>query len=291
MDYTLINQINGKILAQELGLKFIGDDIEIKNISAFSDIQPFSLCFIKKLPEFNINIKALVITSEYDKKNKDLSLIKSQNPRLDFARALIFLDTNPGFCLLNQETYIDPSAKVSASSIIGKGVYIGKNTFIGNNVVIADGVKIGDDCHIKSNAVIGEAGFGFERDSQGIPTRILHFGGVTIGNRVEIGSLNTVCRGTLTNTIIEDDVKTDDHVHIAHNCIIKRGALITASVELSGGVEVGEFSWIGPNTSVIQKATLGSHSFVGIGANVTKSVEAYTTVAGNPAKVIRQKEI
>jgi UDP-3-O-[3-hydroxymyristoyl] glucosamine N-acyltransferase len=153
-------------------------------------------------------------------------------------------------------------------------------------VVISDGVTIGSDCIIKSNTVIGEAGFGFERDEMGVPIRILHLGTVKIGDRVEIGSLNTICRATLGTTVIEDDVKTDDHVHIAHNCRVRRGAMITACVELSGGVDVGSFAWVGPNSSIIQKLVIGDHAFIGIGSNVTKSVPNGVSVAGNPARML-----
>ena len=48
-----------------------------------------------------------------------------------------------------------------------------------------------------------------------------HYGSVIIGNRVEIGALNTIVAGALINTTIGDDVKTDDHVHIAHNVSIE----------------------------------------------------------------------
>jgi UDP-3-O-[3-hydroxymyristoyl] glucosamine N-acyltransferase len=54
-------------------------------------------------------------------------------------------------------------------------------------------------------------------DEFDIPLRILHLEIVIIGNRVELGSLNNVCQGTIEKTIIDDDVKTDHHVHIAYN--------------------------------------------------------------------------
>lgn len=141
---------------------------------------------------------------------------------------------------------------------------------------------------MKSNTVIGEDGFGFVRDDDGTPLRMPHLGTVVIGDRVEIGSLNTICRATLGQTVVENDVKTDDHVHIAHNCIIRSGALITACAELSGGVIVGRNAWIGPNSSVIQKVEIGENSFVGIGSNVTKPVQRDATVAGNPARVLNK---
>jgi UDP-3-O-[3-hydroxymyristoyl] glucosamine N-acyltransferase len=115
---------------------------------------------------------------------------------------------------------------------------------------------------------------------------MLHLGSVTIGNEVELGSLNTVCRGTLSNTIIEDHVKTDDHVHIAHNCTVRRAAMLTACVELSGSVDVGAFAWLGPNCSVNNGIKIGERAFVGIGSTVTKDIAGGQRVAGNPARTL-----
>lgn len=218
------------------------------------------------------------------------TVIESDQPRLAFARALLWLRAHIGWIRPQNPPRIHPEASVSPTAVIGRGVTIGKGTVVHHFVVIGDEVRIGDHCIIKSGAVIGEDGFGFERDEHGMPLRMQHLGSVVIGNHVEIGSLVTVCRGTLTDTVIEDGVKTDDHVHIAHNCHIRRGALLTACVELSGGVEVGSFAWLGPNTSVIQKVKIGDHAFVGIASNVIKPVAPGNTVAGNPARVLRKGE-
>ena len=43
-------------------------------------------------------------------------------------------------------------------------------------------------------------------------------------------------------TIIEDFVKIDDHVHIAHYVKVGQAAMVIACAEVSGGVEVGEQS-------------------------------------------------
>jgi UDP-3-O-[3-hydroxymyristoyl] glucosamine N-acyltransferase len=88
--------------------------------------------------------------------------------------------------------------------------------------------------------------------------------------------------------VIEDFVKTDDHVHIAHNVVVRRSTIITACAELSGGVNVGEEAWIGPNASVIQQRKIGDRALVGIAANVTKDVQDDTTVAGNPARPLKK---
>lgn len=287
MGNKLNEPIDGRLLADKLCLPFLGNNLKICTVNSLDNATKSSLCFTKKQSYLEgLAVNAVIIAPE-NTLVENFAVIESKNPRLTFARALNLLSIDPGFSAPNTPAIIHPSAKVKDTCVIGCGVNIGKRTIIEHNVVIADGVKIGDDCYIKSNSVIGEPGFGFERDENGIPIRLIHLGSVVIGNRVEIGSLNTVCKGTLSDTIIEDDVKTDDHVHIAHNCRIRRGALITACVELSGGVDVGEFAWLGPNSSVIQKAVLGDNSFIGIASNVTKSVACNTTVAGNPARILK----
>jgi UDP-3-O-[3-hydroxymyristoyl] glucosamine N-acyltransferase len=275
-------------LAERLGLPWKGNDIDITHIAPLSEAIHGSLSFSKNIFESSEKSDCVIIAPEGTIFENGV-VIFSEKPRLTFALTLHTLSECPGFMKYQEKPEIAPDAIVSSTAVIGYGVKIGSRSYIGENVVIADGVSIGADCYIKSNTVVGEQGFGFERDSDGSPVRILHLGGVTIGDRVEIGSLNTVCRGTIGDTIIENDVKIDDHVHIAHNCHVRRGALITACVELSGGVDVGEYSWIGPNSSILQKISLGDNSFISIASNVVRDVAENTSVGGNPARAFPKK--
>ena len=277
------------MLAASLGLPWRGQHLNISEVRPFNEAMPGTLSFTNTHPENLLSADAVLIAPTGTDPGAG-AIIEANNPRLEFARALNVLAATPGFMVSTRSAQVAEDAVVSSTAVLGRGVTIGPRSVIGHHVVIADDVHIGADCHIKSNTVIGEAGFGFERDEQGVPIRILHLGNVVIGNRVEIGSLNTICRATLGTTIIEDDVKTDDHVHIAHNCRVRRGALLTACTELSGGVDVGAFAWIGPNTSIIQKAVIGENAFVGIGSNVTASVPPGARVAGNPARVLRKPD-
>ncbi|MGV8934794.1 MAG: hypothetical protein ACOH1I_09230 [Gallionellaceae bacterium] len=289
MGHQLNRPLAASVLAHRLGLHMQGADLMLHQVQPHNSVAAGGLCFARVAPSDGLTVAAVAIAPPGAAPGSG-AVIESENPRLAFARALHILATEPGFHAPDAPADVHPTAHVSSSAVLGRGVRVGARTMIGHHVVVADGVSIGEDCQIKSGTVIGEAGFGFERDGAGIPVRMLHLGSVVIGDRVELGSLNTVCRATLGLTIIENDVKTDDHVHIAHNCRVRRGALLTACAELSGGVDVGEFAWIGPNSSVIQKAVLGHHAFVGIGSNVTKSVPAGATVAGNPARVLKQPE-
>jgi UDP-3-O-[3-hydroxymyristoyl] glucosamine N-acyltransferase len=212
------------------------------------------------------------------------------DPKLAFAQAL-------GRFFAPQRTVgIAPTARIDPSAVLGEGVVIGEYCVVGplaqigdhtelrHHVVIGPGVRIGRHCLIKSNTVIGEEGFGFSISKTGEHLRIDHIGSAIIGDHVEIGALNTVCSGTIDPTEVHDHVKTDDHVHIAHNCIVGRGSLLTASSELSGSVILGERVWLGPGSSVMDGITIGNDVVVGLGAAVTKSVAEGLTVMGVPAR-------
>lgn len=211
----------------------------------------------------------------------------SPSPRFAFVRALDWLDRAVGFEKPTANPDIGEGVSIGLNAAIGKGVTIGAGTDIGHNVVIRSGVTIGRNCLIKSNCVIGEAGFGMERHPDGTPIRFVHLGSVVIGDRVEIGSLTTVCQGTLGDTVIEDDAKIDDHVHVAHNCRVRRGAFVIANVVLAGGSDIGENAWISPNAAVLQKTKVGDRALVGLGAVVTRDVPSDAKVVGNPARILR----
>ena len=101
-----------------------------------------------------------------------------------------------------------------------------------------------------------------------------------LGSNVEIGANSSVARGSINNTIIENDVKIDDQVHIAHNCYISKNTIITAGAKLAGSVKIGKNCWIGVNSSIIQKVIIGDNSIIGIGAIITNDIEKNKKIMG-----------
>ena len=92
---------------------------------------------------------------------------------------------------------------------------------------------------------------------------------------------------------IEDDVMLGSCVHIyVHNhkfddpsvSIIDQGYYDSKPVLLEKG------SWIGAGAIILPGVTIGKNAIVGAGSVVTKNVAAYTLVAGNPARMLRQIE-
>lgn len=184
---------------------------------------------------------------------------------------------------------IEPGATVAAGCVLKAGAYIMTGARLGPNVTV------GQNSVIKENCVVGGWGYGYAMWEGKPPLRLPHLGGVVIGDNCEIGSFTTVCSGTIEPTVIRDHAKIDDHVHIAHNCIIEEAAMVVACAEVSGSVRVGKRSWLGPNCSIIDRITIGDDCVVGMGAVVLKSLPDGSVVAGNPAKMTsdlkRQSEL
>jgi UDP-3-O-[3-hydroxymyristoyl] glucosamine N-acyltransferase len=288
MDHKLKSAIPASEIAKWCGLRLVGADFSVYSVAPLSSRGDGVLCFAKNIPDKAISDRSVLIANE-GAAEKSACVLVAVNPRLEFARALSLIDQNIGFERSFAAPIIDSTAEVSSLSYIAPGVKIGARSIISPFVFIGEGTIIGDDCIVKAGAVIGQDGFGFERDEMGLPIRIPHLGFVEIGNCVEVGSLTTVCRGTLGNTVIKNHAKIDDHVHVAHNVRIGEGVMVVAGAGLCGGVVLEKGSWIGPNSNVIQHKRIGARAFVGIGANVLQDVPDGVTVAGYPARVLPSK--
>ena len=277
----------------------------IVGVSAIHSPQDFTMLYIRGRSwksEYNANLSSLknslILIDHTVQLNHEIeennTIIKSDNARLDFAKILK---------LILDKTKIDREYTSSGNFVtIGENVKIGKNVviepfvFIDHDVTIGDGsalktgcrirqyVTIGKNVIIGENSVIGAQGFGIETDEEGKTIRIPHLGGVVIKDNVEVGALTSVVGGTIEPTIIESNAMIDDLNHIAHNCQIGQGTLITGCAEVSGSVEIGEKSYIAPNSTLRSGISLGRNCFIGQGANVIGDVPDGTTVFGNPAK-------
>ena len=288
MGYKLKQPMQLSVLASKLSLQWVGVDILIEGVAPSSNVGRSELTFAKDAPDI-IDGVVLVTASQPDQSRRESNgYIIAENPRLGFIKALTILENEIGFSTWDAPPEIDPSARIGQNVVIENGCAVGANSIIEHNVVLHAGTRIGKNSRVRSCSSIGGDGFGFERLDDGTPLRFPHLGGVVIGDNVEIGSCTAIARGTLSDTIVENNVKIDNLVHIAHNCLVKKGAFVIACAELSGGVIVGENAWIAPNSCTHQKVSIGDNSLVGLGAVVTKNVSNNTIVAGNPAKIIRE---
>jgi len=286
------------------------DKIEVKGkknnffskFSAIDEADKNSICFCKykdeRAEQLLAKINASIVLCPFGirlPERDDITYVLVDNPRLCFAKLLSKYYEQTAEFKIHPTVIIGKNCKLGKVSIgpyavIGDNVKIGDGSIIFPSVVISDNVKIGKNVIIKSNATVGQKGFGFEFDKNHIPISIPHIGGVKVGDDVEIGANSTICRGTLSNTVISDFVKIDDNVFIAHNVHIGPRTLIIACTEISGSAKIGSDCWLGPNCSIMNDITIGNKVLVGLGAVVIKSVPDNVVVAGNPARILRKNE-
>lgn len=282
MGKSLLQPVQASQLSRRLGLEMLGADREIRELCGIDALTGHGLSFMRdRRPEGGCSG---TVFSAQPPESAAMTVLRADKPRLAFIQAQHLLQSSPGFAEDTSPPDIHPTASIGRYAVIENGVHIGEGTRIGSLAVIKTGTRIGRFCEIKSGAVIGESGFGPERDADNRPLMMIHFGGVVIGDHVAIGSLTTVCRGALGDTVLADHVKIDDHCHISHNCRIEEGAMITACVEISGSVRIGRNAWLSPGCALVQKISVGDDAFLGIGAVVTRGVGAKARVFGNPAR-------
>ncbi|MBC9927542.1 MULTISPECIES: UDP-3-O-(3-hydroxymyristoyl)glucosamine N-acyltransferase [unclassified Leucobacter] len=293
-----MTDLSAKSLATHFGASLIGPDLEITIPAPLLDAHESALTFVGDTERFAepllnaLNIGAIVFAPLGTQlpSNATGALILVDNPRASFGLAVANHFAPQPDAGISDTARVHSTASVHETASIGEytviraGAVVEAHAEIRDHVVIGRNVVVGAHSLIKSQAVVGEEGFGIEKDADGNNFHVPHIGSVRLGTYTEVGNFTTVCSGTLAPTVVGDYTKIDDHVHIAHNCQIGKNVIITACAEISGSVTIEDEVWIGPNASVIQGLTLGKDSLLGIGAVALKSIPENEVRVGNPAK-------
>lgn len=298
MDNTICHT-TASVIATFLHRPLCGTDVELVNYSQLDDMQPNTLVFAKRYqPEVCdlLNARAdicAIVPPEFEGRLACPHIL-SPKPRLDFINAAARF-----FPSVVSQGFVHPSAVVEEGAQLGENVtvgafcYVSRQSVVGSHTVLMPRATlyghtvIGSHCVVKSGAVIGQSGFGFERQDDGTPVQFPHRGGVVIGDHVSIGANTAIDQGTIGVTVIEDFAKIDNLVHIAHNCHVGKGAFVIAGAVLCGGSRVGNRAWIAPQSCIKEHVTVSDDAVVGLGSVVLHDVEASAVVAGNPAKRIK----
>ncbi|MBC7489725.1 MAG: UDP-3-O-(3-hydroxymyristoyl)glucosamine N-acyltransferase [Glaciimonas sp.] len=295
-----------KQLVESLGGQLIGDaDMQISGIAPLNDATATHITFLsnfKYQSQAAQSYAAAMILSAADDAIVSIGYkgarIVTPNPYAYFARtAQFFAALNAPLVLsgIHPSAIVDPSARVastayiganvvidadaeisdhayiSAGCVIGRAVKIGAMTHIYAHATVYPGCEIGQRSIIHSGAVIGADGFGFANDG-GAWVKIPQSGRVLIGDDVEIGANTTIDRGALADTVIEDGVKLDNQIQIAHNCHIGAHTAIAACAGIAGSVKIGKYCSIGGAAMLNGHITIGDHVHVSAGTLALHSI-------------------
>jgi UDP-3-O-[3-hydroxymyristoyl] glucosamine N-acyltransferase len=222
---------------------------------------------------------------------RDKTIIQVSNPRLTYGRLLT------RYFYLPPEHVIDPTAIIDEKARIGRGVSIGPNSYVGSceigdgtvidgHVSIHAGTRIGSRVIIHWGAVVGAESFAFERNEGGTLERFPQIAGLVIGDEVEIGANSTICRGSLSDTIVGKGTKIDVLVAVTHGVTVGKHCIVAAGAIICGSSKIGDKTWIGPHACIREDIVVGSRVIVGAGAVVHKDVPDDSVVTGSPARPV-----
>lgn len=310
-------QITAGALAQMLSGSIEGDaSILINRPSKIEEGQQGSICFFhnEKYEShlYSTKASAILVSKQFiPKKPISATLIKVEDVYSSVALLLEkFGDLSEGkkeptissHAIIDSSVSMDQSLSVGHFSIIESGVeigedcvienqvYIGKNVKIGARCKIKSGAKIldhcviGNDCTLHANVVLGSDGFGFAPQQDGSFKKVSQIGNVQIGNQVEIGAGTTIDRATMGSTIIEDGVKLDNLIQIAHNVRVGQNTVIAAQTGIAGSTKIGKNCKIGGQVGISGHIEIADGTQIQGQSGITSSVKKPNTfLFGYPA--------
>ncbi|WP_440984762.1 UDP-3-O-(3-hydroxymyristoyl)glucosamine N-acyltransferase [Xanthomonas sontii] len=266
-------------IAERFGLQVHGDgSVAVHGVATLAQAGPGQLSFLAN-PRYRAQLAdstaAIVVLRADDAEAAPGTALIARDPYVAFAKIAALFDVAPlrppG---IHPSASIDPSAQVAASAHIGAFVSIGARSVIGEGCVIGPGCVIGEDCQIGAGsellarvtlvtrvrlgqrvrvhpgAVLGADGFGLAMDA-GRWIKVPQLGGVRIGDDCEIGANTCVDRGALEDTTLEEDVRLDNLVQVAHNVHIGAHSAIAGCTGIAGSAKIGRYVMLGGAVGVV----------------------------------------
>ena len=254
-------------IAQRAGGQVRGDaGTPISRVASLLTAQPGDISFLTQ-PRYRKHLAvteaSAVILSAADLDACPVAALVVDNPSVAYARVAALLHPtarqegiHPA-AVVNPASHIHPSAWIGPLCVVEEGVEIGARASIGPGCIIGRNSRIAEDSVLLARVtlcsdsqigrrvllhpgvVIGSDGFGLANDN-GVWIKIPQLGRVLIGDDVEIGANTTIDRGALEDTVIEDGVKLDNQIQVAHNVRIGAHTAIAACVGIAGSTTIGK---------------------------------------------------
>jgi UDP-3-O-[3-hydroxymyristoyl] glucosamine N-acyltransferase len=296
-------------IAARLECRLEGDgDIEISGVAGMEHAGAGQLTFLanpKYAPKVKHTQAGAILVSE---PIAGLACLISQNPYLDFARALALFYQPPRPAPgVHRLAYVSPSAEIGencsigAYAVIGERVRIGRNAVIHPHVVIYEGVEIGDDflahshaavrefCRIGSRVtlqngvVVGGDGFGFAKRADRSHEKIVQSGVTILEDDVEVQTLTSIDRATVGETRVKRGAKIDSLVQVGHACTVGEDNIICAQTGLAGSTVLERDVLLAGQVGSSGHLTVHEGAIVYAQSGIGGDVAPGTRISGSPA--------
>lgn len=110
-------------------------------------------------------------------------------------------------------------------------------------------------------------------------------------NQIDIGGI--ICANTIitSNAIIGKFFHANIYSYVAHDCVVGDYVTFAPNVHCNGNVHIGDHAYLGTGAMIKEGSrakprVIGQGAIIGMGAVVTKDVPPYSTVVGNPARIL-----
>jgi UDP-N-acetylglucosamine acyltransferase len=186
---------------------------------------------------------------------------------------------------------IHPSAVVSPKADLGENVEVGAFAIIGDDCVVGDNSVIGARATLERNVILAPSvRVGIGTVLGGEPQDLKFKGEITtveIGESTHIREYTTINRGTAQSmrTSVGRNSFIMSYVHLAHDCHVGDGVILSNGVQLAGHVTVEDRAIISGLCAVHQFVKIGKYSFIGGMSRVAKDVPPFIKAVGNPIKL------
>ena len=154
-----------------------------------------------------------------------------------------------------------------------KNYFIHNSSYVDNNVSIGEGTKIWHFSHVQSGSVIGK--------DCSLGQNVNVGNNVIIGNNVKIQN----------NVSIYEGVELEDYVFCGPSMVFTNVKLPRSEFPQKGEkyyskTLIKKSASIGANATILCGVTIGQYALIGSGAVVTKDVEPFSLIVGNPGRVV-----
>ena len=287
-------------LAERLGLSVRGDaDTRVSGVATLARAGAGDLAFLAN-PRYRSQLAdsaaGIVVMRAGDAEGHAGTALVADDPYSAFARAAALFEVKaarePG---IHPSTDIHPTARVDGGAHVGAFCSIGARSVVEAGAVLGPGCVVGEDCVVGAGselvarvtlvtrvrlgkrvlvhpgAVLGADGFGLAMDG-GRWTKVPQLGGVVVGDDCEIGANTCIDRGALDDTVLEEDVRLDNLVQVAHNVVIGAHTAMAGCVAVAGSTRIGRHCLVGGAAGIVGHIELCDRVVVTAMSLVTHSI-------------------